>query len=377
MKLITRTGLFLFILSLGFITNSCKEEGPADNLCTLAFDEDAFSQKMDDIFQGQVMGYAFVVTRNGNVIKTGQVGKGRSGNDGDKNMDVDNRMHIASISKSITTIVTLRVLRDKGVDINTPVKNYLPPRWKLGPGFDQVTFYDLLHQSAGLNQFGSQGFNATKYDSLQAYCLAGAQQPKVRMYTNTHHGFLRVILPRLWDKARPADGNYDEDFCSNQYKNCVETYLFDEIAINTGDLKPPANNPNLAYSGPNDNSGSGGTSDYTNVAGGLGWCLSTWQIAKIWAYAWHGNLLHNQDRTLMIDDELGLWNSTDGAHGRYKCKLGGWNYDSNNPPDAINSCLMAFPDGIQIAVIINSPPPGGGSLRTIVRDAYDDSWTCH
>jgi CubicO group peptidase (beta-lactamase class C family) len=360
-----------FALSLG----SC--ETTIDDICSPAFNSTTFLEQIDSELDGNVMGYAVVITKDGNIIDTHEKGKGIAGNDGNRDMSINDRMHIASISKSLTTIATLKVLRDKGIDVNTSVAAYMPPGWILGTDFNEVTFYELLNQSAGLDMVGTQGGAATRFDSLRRYAAVGARQAKNRRYTNTHHGFMRVILPRLWDRYRPSTGTsgYDAAFYASTFKKCIQENVFDLIGIANVDCTAPANG-SYAYSGPNDLSGSGVSNDFSTIAGGLGFHLSTRELAKLWTYTFFtDDILNETDRNLMKDNELGMWNSVTGDKGRYLGKLGGWSYDGNTPSDSYNSCLMSFPNDVQVALIVNSPIPR--SLRLMVRDAFDASWNCN
>lgn len=351
------------------------EDNAIDDLCTPTFNLDKFEENVIDELDGQVMGYAYIIAKNGTVVGSGSNGWARNGADGQAAMTLDHEMQVASISKSITTAATLAVLEDKGVDIYSSVEKYLPPHWNPGPGVENLSFYDLLRQAGGLNQVGTQSFSATRYDSLQMYIEDGAQQPKNRFYSNTHHGLMRVILPRLWDVPRPADGNYDEDFCASAYRQCVQKVIFDEINV-AANLIPTDPNPMLAYSGPNDQDGGmGGTSDFTLVSGGTGWVLSAFETAKYWAYLWNTETFFKKElRDLMQAEEMGLWNTVNnGKHGKYYCKLGGWNFGNGH---WMNSAVLQYPDDVQLTIFINSPNPGGKALTSVGRDAYDKAVGC-
>lgn len=359
------------------IIASCKKN-PVDNLCTnFAFNLDLFEQNLIDAFDGNNMGYSFAISEDGNLKRTHAAGMGRAGSDGVKNMSVTNKMQLASVSKMITTVATLHVLKLKNMSVNDNVEPYLPSPWTRGPGINNLKFIDLISQQAGFAQVGSQGFNATKYDSLQAYIAAGSTQPKVKQYTNTHHAMMRVILPRLWDKYRPGagTGGYDEDFCANTFKTLCQELIFEPIGLNNIDMMPPGNNPNLAYAGPNDNGGRlGATTDFTLVSGGIGWNMSTIQLAQFWAYVWFSNeLIDGNARQIMEDNEAGLWNTITGDKGEYYCKLGGWNF-SNSPQKSFESVVMNFPNDYQVVIITNSP--NSPSLRVKARDAFDDAYAC-
>jgi len=371
------------ILMVGFLaastifSPSCQKI--KDSFCNPAFDLDKFEENLIDELDGKVMGYAYVITDKGAVVAQGAGGLARAGNDGEKPMSVDERMQVASVSKSITTAATLSLLEDKGISVNAKVAPYLPLLWQKGPGFENVTFFELLNHSPGMNVIGTQSFNATRFDSLKFYVQQGATQPKTPVYSNTHHGMLRVILPKLYGMAGPSAG-YDEDFCASAYKQIVQEILFDKINVANADCKPPVNSPLLAYSGPNDTSGNGGTADFSKVSGGTGWNLSCLELAKYWAYLWNTETFMSASmRNTMRDNELGLWNTIEsGEHGdKYYCKLGGWDFNNTAPETQgnwMNSAVVQYPDGIQVTIFTNSPGPKG--LSTVARDAYDNAFGC-
>lgn len=368
----TKKSILSLLAATTMLFGSCQNDL---DICNPDFSSTTFLNELDQQLNGNVMGYAVVVTKDGTVIDSRAEGKGIGGNDGDRAMSINDRMHVASISKSLTTIATLKVLRDKNINVNTPVANYLPSSWSLGTGFENVTFFHLLNQSANLNLFGTQTSGATVLDSLQAYAAAGASPSNVRNYTNTHHAFLRVLLPRVWDKYLPATGLYDDQYYADNYKRCLQENVFDLIGISNADCQPPSVFPNFAYAGPNDLLGGGAFVDYSLSAGGFGWNLSTKELAQVWAYTFFTTtILEETDRNQMTTNELGLWNSLNGARGRYLCKLGGWSYGNN---DSYNSCLMSFPNGVQVAVLMNSPVPNNAVLSILVRDAFDASWNCN
>jgi CubicO group peptidase (beta-lactamase class C family) len=367
---IVSLGLLLFALVL--IAPACKKD---KDICSPTFNLEKFEENLIDELDGDVMGYAYVVTNKGTVAAQGAGGFARAGTDGVKPMSVHERMQVASVSKSITTTATLAVLQDRGVNVNSSVAPYLPSTWALGPGFANVTFFELLNHSPGMNMVGTQGFNASRFDSLRTYVQQGATLPKTRTYSNTHHGLMRVILPSLWGASSPT-GEPGEAFFANAFRQCVQTYIFDKLDIPNAGFVAPAVDPLLAYSGPNDNSGLGGTADFTLVSGGTGWNISCWEAAKYWAYLWNSeDLINKTNRDLMRTNELGLWNSITGKYGRYYNKLGGWNFGG---PEAggnwVNSIVMEYPNGYQVTIFTNSP--GSKGLVAVSRDAFENAYGC-
>jgi hypothetical protein len=361
----------LFAAGIAIISGCTKDK---NNFCTPAFNVDTFEENIQDAFGNSQMGYAYVITNAGTIVRTNAVGKAQSATDGDIPMSINLDMQVASISKFITSTLAIYVCREKGLSLNTTIGSYLPSAWTRGAGINSVTIAELISQTAGLSFTGTQGFNATRYDSLQLVVAAGAGLSKARRYTNTHAALLRVVLPVIWYGGSPS-----ENWCAAQYKTMVQTLLFDEIAI-AGDLQPVNGNQILAYTGSGDGTGgSGSSSDFTLVSGGTGWNLTCSEVAKFWAYAWFSDeFINDADKQWVKDNRADLWNSVlNGQYGDYYCKLGGWSF-SGTPPNTkdMNSIVMLFPNNYQITLFTNSPVPGGSNLVTLTMTAYDNAFNC-
>lgn len=364
--------LLVVALAVSFWTG-CKK----DELCNPALDLDKMEEKLHQFMDNKVMGYAYVIAQDGNVKRSDDFGNARATNDGLKEMTINERMQVASLSKTITTITALSVLDELNIDPNTSISAYLPSNWVQGAGISNISFANLLNHSAGMNNVGTQGGSATLKDSLKLYISQGASQPETPSYSNTHHALFRIMLPKMLGYTPAAGGPEGDDaFYANAYKQIVQDRVFTPLGISNADCSPPAINPALAYASGADLLGMGGTNDFSTVAGGIGWNLSAYEMAKVWAYLWFTEDLISTDmRTLMKNSEMGLFNSMDGDHGRYYCKLGGWTFN-NTTGDGFNSCIMHFPDGTQVVIFTNSPHLNSMSLRTIASQSFDQSYGC-
>jgi D-alanyl-D-alanine carboxypeptidase len=368
---------WMFLILLLLSIQACDKIGPTD-LCTPVFKPQLFDENLRSNLEGQAMGFSFIVSRNGNIVRSGAWGKAQNNSDQDINMSLHLEMQVASISKFVTTVAALRACRISGIPLNSPIGEFLPPSWPRGTGINAVTIAELCNHSAGLNQIGTQRFNATRFDSLRVYVGAGATNPKTRVYSNTHHALLRVVLPRLFYQYNDSSPAFDETFVADAYRQLVDQLVFSPIDA-SGSLQLKDRFQILAYSGPGDTgSGGGGSSNFSLVSGGTGWHMTAFDVAKLWAYAWFDeDFLTPADRDWLRSTESGMWNTLrNQQHGTYFCKLGAWDY--SGPPNNkwVNSCIMYFPDGHQITVFINSPVPGGQSLRNLVAQLYEDSFGC-
>ena len=368
-QLFLLSGIFaLFVLTT---LPSCEKEPVLCDNNTLSLEE--FEKNLTASLDAEnPMGYAYVITRNGQVKASGSSGLARSVADGYKYMNIHEIMHVASVSKTITTAAVLKLLDEKGVSVHASIAPYLPSHWVQGPGISNVTFLDLLTHKAGFNEPGSQSFSATTYDNLKSYVAAGASPTTVGYYHNAYHAMFRVIIPILWGEHAPSSGYYDEATCNTLYEQYVQEEVFQPIGV-TARLNTNFHNSLLAYQDANDPDGKGANIDFSSVAGGFGWCLSANELAKFWAYLWYSDdIIDDGMRVYMTDDYAGLWNTVkNGTWGTYYCKLGGWNYGDDH---WLKTAVVKFPDDTQATVFVNSNI--GTSLKTIVTNAYDDAHGC-
>lgn len=367
--------LLSFFVGLTLLVSSCeKSKGPTD-ICLEVFSAQKMSENLQQTFDGNAMGYAFVIMEKGNVKETIFKGKAQSPDDANINMSVNLDMHTASISKFLTTVLTILVCKEKDISLNSSIGQYLPPDWVKGTGINSVTIAELCNHSAGMNIVGTQSSRAVEWDSLMAYVQAGATMPKTRSYSNTHHAMLRLILPKMYYDVNYSAPGFGAEQVGGLYKLMMEDLVFEPLDIK-GDLKPSDRFQILGYTGANDNSpGIGGAWDYTLTAGGFGWHMTLWDLAKFWAYAWHSDLLiDDDDREWLQNTQSGVWNTlTNQKYGTYYSKQGGWGVDNKR----VSSVVMTFPKDVQVVMYMNSPVPGGISFTQHLTNAFDDSFVCN
>ena len=369
----------LWVIALGgTIFWSCEKDNPQD-ICLPVFQADLFETNLRNELDGSVMGFTYIVAQNGNIVKSGIGGDAQNTEDRDIDMSLHLEMQIASISKFVTTLAAIRVCDELGLPLTTPIGEFLPSGWRRGNGINNVTIAELCNHTAGLNVRGTQRFNATRLDSLRQYVASGAINPKTRVYSNTHHALLRLVLPMMYYGITGNEPGFSEEAVAAAYRILVGELIFTPMEV-SGNLQPKNQSQILAYSGPADNTaGLGGTADFSLVSGGTGWHMTTFDIAKLWAYAWFSNdLIDDDDRDWLRTSRAGLWNTLlNQQHGTYFCKLGRWDYSSTATSKEVSSCVMLFPDGTQVTVFINSPIPAGDtSLVPLLARLYDESFGC-
>jgi hypothetical protein len=367
----------LAILALGAALLACAPDAQAVSLKKM-------KQNMVADLAGNVNGYAFVITK-GNKTRSGAGGKAKRTVDGGKAMTINTRSFIASSTKTITAIATLKLLAANNLTVTTKIAPWLPGDWTKGPGIGQLTFRDLLQHRSGFNQiFKSLSDNKKKnwgndWDGLEWIVKNGALPGSSSSYKNANFALLRVIIPKLWK----ASGATDADFVALTKGNNGLLY----VIYLTNHIFKPSNVPTgasctasemyqaqaLGYdvSDP-DEAGKMSETSWPSCGGHAGLRLSAADLSKILVALRKGKLLSPPWRFAMDQFRLG-WkqNSNTNKKGR-KGKWwheGIWNISGNR---GYRACIMKYTGDVEAALVINSKTPGK-SACTILKDAYNNA----
>ncbi|MDQ7040513.1 MAG: serine hydrolase domain-containing protein [Rhodothermus sp.] len=266
----------------------------SDNLCLPGIDLEKLHTQLKQELPSGLKGYTYLIMKNGQVKFTRSKGYARSPSDGLQYWDEFQKMHVASISKTITTVATMRLLKVKGLSLDEKFSKYLPPDWEIGRNVSSLSFRDLMSHRTGfldvvnedttrsqrsglardaqfLDVVNEDTTLSTVYDRLNTMVARGANGMKTRKYSNVHHALLRIILPILEDHPYTGGAIYDEARTARRYEQIVKLQVFVPLGIGGAALQD--NDPNagvLAYSSASDLSGVFETFDYRLRAGGYG-----------------------------------------------------------------------------------------------------------
>lgn len=354
------------------------------------FSLDTFESNVRAAFLPNTVGFAYVILQNGQEVRSDAEGLGRTGIDGQRWMTVTDRMHIASVSKTITTAAVLRLIEDTpGLTLDSSIEPYLPPfdpssgAWERHVSIGFLTFRELLSHSSGVDFSvipGGPTSDNTDDTSLQDVIRAGTTLTKTPRYANQHHALFRVIIPNVLGAAR-LPGEADDDYHSRVFGDYVQQVVFDPAGVSSAQTAPPAS-PNLYYAWPDGGlAGVGGATDFTPTYGAFGWYLSVMELGAFLAtLRYTEDIISASSRLVMDSEELGYWNTRVGENGTYRMKQGGWVYASG-PARGMQSVVANFTAGVQAAVIVNSRPDdalfggaNGFNMASIMRDAFDDAF---
>ncbi|MCB9285098.1 MAG: serine hydrolase [Lewinellaceae bacterium] len=395
--------LFRFLvgwIALVFILSTCKK----DNLCNPIpqfnidrFVEEVHKRMNDDA--NPVSGYQFAVNQGGTLFhsEAGGVAVHAKDPNGPLAMTVNTRMNVASVSKFIGTMAMMKVMEDYAISVEFNVVDYLPQSWitQVHPDFTDVnsdaflTFRRLLTMNTAIAFPGtnpSPGIMPTESQMLSALATAPALN-RIGMYQNGNFTLIRVLIGEIVYGLDETDANYATS-CTDKYFEYIKTHIFDPLQIYPPMTAQSVNDyynvtvyP-LAYRYPFDatwtdpSSGTLGwvhTSDPYLNGGSGGLLLSSIDLAKVMAYFRHDSnetIISKIQRDKILEYELGLVDSVDGANGRYQAK-GGTRGPEACCNRALRSYILFFPNGVEAVLLSNCNIT---TLRTILRDSFDAAW---
>ena len=365
----------------------------------LTFDLDKFEANIKKSLDGKSTGYAYAINVSGQLKRTGKGGVAvrASDHENEKGVNVPveqsatKRMNIASVTKTITAAAVLRAIQDKkavgypNLTIESKIDPFLPPNWIRGNGVAGLSFKDLLSQYSGMNDIG----DSTSIQSLRKWISIGVNRPKDNwVYINANVAIFRVVLPymmandqtrKAWNYLAAYDDLALNNGVSQAFRDHVRSLIFEPMDIKNADFKSADPVPTLLYNTANEAKGYP-VGDWLTNGGGGGWFLSAVDLASFLAHLrYDDQVLKPPMRKLMDDNRLG-WrppkdyaSSVHGKYGDYFAHGGGLNYGTKSAPVGMSSGIMSYPNGVQVALLINSLGTYGDKI-VILKDAFDEAW---
>ncbi len=359
---------------------------------------------IDTVLQDQVVGYAYAINKDGSIVRSGANGFARTADDGQLDMSIHTRSFVASVSKQVTAVATIKILHQAGLTVDTLIEDYLPAEWLKSGGFwgkNGLTFGDLMTHSTGLGQaFDLMKANddvtalaswGNDWDGLEFVVSNGADPGASYSYKNANYALLRVLIPEVWVQMGGAP--YDEVTEANHslmYLAYVYQNVFEPAGVyNVTCWVQSAQEEALAYS--KDFVEEGGVAheiNFSSCGGHSGFRLSAYQLAKYLAYLRHSDEIITYQQLNQINQALLGWSSS-AENGIYW--KGGDNYSNyiigadNNIGGQVfatqstvefrkssHACVMIFPNGYEASIVINSEYKTGfeSSACGVLKDAY-------
>ncbi|MFD1143958.1 serine hydrolase domain-containing protein [Larkinella insperata] len=385
-KLHRLMGTALLMLLVGVI-NSCQKDPdePAPTKPMTWFD--SFGKALDDSLKLKKIGYGYVILEGAEVRASGSGGfKSRSNEaEGEKPFTLDTKMHIASMSKTITTMAFLHLAAEKGIKTTDKIAPYLPPAWVKGENIDQLTFRDLMTHSSGIIGLGNNCANGAYSENI----WSGLQQLVQRgiritnrgkyCYQNANFGLFRVLIPSILGYSFTGDDTLDDQQTQQRYMEYVQQSVFDKAGITSANANQPSGAPTYAYTYPSAQESGWNAGSFTNTVGGYGWYLTPTEAGKLFA-----TVLSTADQSILTT----AWKDTLLTHGlayfsgrvaegpiRYH---DGWWYLRLAQYQGVRTVWMQFPNNVTAVLFVNAlhgtrgyfPSDDGNDIVTYLSRAY-------
>lgn len=327
-------------------------------------------------------GYQFLIMQNGQVAEKAEVGIGSTSAAGDLPANVNSYVNIASVTKTLTAITTIKLLEKRKLGINTKIGMWLPKSWAQHEDIKNLTFKDLLTHSSGI-----RGSN-TSWDTLKKVVSGPITAPKKpASYSNINFALFRAMLPKINNPV--AFGNQElalseKDFdawMSKAYIALVQEYVFDKAGLGTRNCKPvDGKTLQMLNEAPSRLEGLSHV-DWTEFCGGGGFVLTTTDLARIIVFLTHTEELLSKQQKQMMDNERLGWNGVFAVTGGIAYGHGGALYADRNGVDGpqvgdlgLQTLIIKLPENVELALSVNSVGEGWRNMYSIAKEAYNASW---
>ena len=357
------------------------------------FDLDLFEQNIISAFDQQSVGYQYAIARDGAIARTstfGETGLARTNADPpNTSQDATKEINIASISKTITATVLLRLLDERNESVDNPIAPWLPSSWPLGPGIGpgldpQLTFRDLLNHVSGLDGNQKRDY---RYADLLSYASAGIVQSDkaTEVYQNANFAMFRVAIPYLrygengvnQIAALAPFAPFDE-VIAGLYIQTVRDYAFEPTGFVEAGCVASDAAPTILYPFPSGGLPGRQPDDWTVRCGSGGWYMSTVELVGVMAFRRYTNLVMSAAARQLMDNSFLGWANpatnpyASGLYGVYRSHGGDLGKDPGDP--GLGACYMEFFNGVQAAVIINSKDGAYAYQCSELKAAFEGSF---
>lgn len=163
----------------------------------------SFTAKVHEIMkENSPDGFRFVVCDDDEILGSGVGGFSRMAIDPPETpAKLEDRLNIASMSKTLTAAAVLSTLQAKNLSPDIPIAPFLPPEWTLHDEVKKLTFRDFLTHRTGFHW--SSDPNGPKQDAsdYEGMKKVMGEKPynssKPYDYRNINFAIFRVVLPYL------------------------------------------------------------------------------------------------------------------------------------------------------------------------------------
>lgn len=351
---------------------------------TVVFSMDRYEQNLRSVFDTQTVGWSYAITQAGQLVRHDGEGQARTGTDLPATAPASTRkMHMASVSKTITAILMQRLLTERGLSADSAIGPHLPASWARGTGVNSISFRQLMTHRSG---FGQNAPGGNQYATLQAMVAQNVPLKGSFDYDNANFGLMRVIIAVMLG-ADPLMLPVDPAAYTAAVFQLYAQARYGAVGV-AFSCEPSATAATLQYTFPD--TGNPGYVEPSRAlsCGGLGVHMSAQHLVRALAYLRHTQDLLSRTRfQQMKAGYMGFMNPADnfdyaqGSFGVYHTHGGDWDHTGFGGLDA---CVMVYPINVEAAVLINSSRKGTGSSYSnggyqcrVMKWAFENAWVAN
>lgn len=353
-----------FLLLFSFPTFAQTLYYHKDSLRGLAFSMETLDRNLFSSLQDSSVGWAYSICKDGTPVFERSGGYKITPADCKDSVGIPftikSRLHIASLSKTITAVAIAKLVEMKKISWDAKVKSFLPSRWSVHPLFEQLTIRELLTMKSGLD--GPLDQLSSGFDSLEVLIKRGPNPAKMGVfhYQNTAYGLLRIIVAYASGFKEYASATANAALSvatANSYKKFVIKHVFAAAGVDSAECRildsDPAFNYPFPYHGePGELSGA---ADLTEFAGGFGWYISTADAAKVLRALFHQERILSLSTLKELADAGYPFSIRKGKFGTYTGNGGDWGHPTDSGSwRGIHTFFYCFPDNVLVTVFTNS-----------------------
>jgi CubicO group peptidase (beta-lactamase class C family) len=260
----------------------------------------------------------------------------------------------------------VRLFRDSGLSLKTPIAGFLPQYWVQGAGVGGITFRDLLRHEAG---FGSTivGTGAGNFAEAKSEISSGPSTIIKGSYTykNVNFAILRILFATLTGSLSPTftmppflgipDDTIWDSISAIAYQNYVNENVFAPTNVNPRDFSAEANAA-FGYSTPPVVPGVP-IVDGPGGSGQSGWHMSIGELARLLDEFRTGAVMEKWRAQQVLSNGYGLDLPFTTSAGHVYTKGGRKLIGAQG----MDSAIYLMPDDVDLAIFVNSwdGTPGG------------------
>jgi CubicO group peptidase (beta-lactamase class C family) len=311
------------------------------------------------------VGWAFVITRNGQEIFVDQGGFSRApweSRDASLPFTVDTQIFVASVSKTLTNAALMTLAQDRNISLDVfldmKLREVFPER-TFGRFVGNISLRNLMRMRSGLGPVLAAGQPALSssciggkpsFDLWSCLVAGSAGQPGILArdlpcdpqwptregpsdhYLNENYLVLRAVVEKL----------AGQDYCAYVKHRVLNQPGETNITCDSGAIPP------VLYYGEDMGPGTDLSGDFRSSAGPVGWYASARELVRFLNSLRSDSILGDDIRQGMFTQKI-LMLKIHGKGGTFWEKSGGWTAGGT-----ARACIARFPSGVDAALVMNS-----------------------